>query len=97
VGGQTHLWWLSFLGGGAVMVEASSLAQARLLAASNNLGKISQFGQGYAVDVGLADRIPEDAIGRMLSPTEARQILKFLKYGERGYASHTRTPSGPRR
>jgi hypothetical protein len=87
VGAQTYLWWLSFLGGGAVIVEASSLVQARLLAASNNLGRISQFDQGYAVNADLAGRIPDNSVGRMLSPAEARRMLKFLKYGQPNYAS----------
>ena len=87
VSAQLHLWWLSFLGGDAVIMEASSLVQARLLAASHNLGRISQFDQGYAVNPDFAQRIPDDSIGRMLSSAEARAMLKRLKYGQRGYAS----------
>jgi hypothetical protein len=87
VGAQTHLWWLSFLGGNAVIMEASSLVHARLLAASNNLGRISQFDEGYAVNTDLVACIPDNSIGRMLSAVEARQILKLLKYGQRNYLS----------
>jgi hypothetical protein len=68
-------------------MEAFSLAHARLLAASHDLGRISQFDQGYAVNGHLAEHIPDDSIGRMLSPLEARTILKDLKYGQRNYAS----------
>jgi hypothetical protein len=67
-------------------MEASSLAHARLLAASHDLGRISQFDQGYSVNGQLAERIPDNSIGRMLSPLEVRKILKVLKYGQRNHA-----------
>jgi hypothetical protein len=37
------MWWLSFLGGGVVIMEAASLAQARLLAVVNGFGRASQI------------------------------------------------------
>ena len=42
--------WLSFLGSGVVIVEAASLAQARLLAVVNGFGPASQFVEGYPID-----------------------------------------------
>jgi hypothetical protein len=38
----TQMWWLSFVGGGGVIMEAVSLAQARLLAVAKGLGLASQ-------------------------------------------------------
>jgi hypothetical protein len=35
------MWWLSFLGGDVAIMEAASLAHARLLAAMNDLGRVS--------------------------------------------------------
>jgi hypothetical protein len=79
-----EVWWLSFLGGDVVVLEASSLAHARLLAAQNNLGRVSNFAEGYSIHPELAAMVPDDSIGRMLSPMEARKLLKLLKYGPRG-------------
>jgi hypothetical protein len=80
------MWWLSFPGGGGVIIiEATSLSHARLLAAMNDLGRVSSFVEGYSIDPDLAALIPEDAIGRMLAPVEARKLLKLLKYGPQKY------------
>jgi hypothetical protein len=78
-----HIWWLSFLDGGVVIVEAGSLAQARLLAVTNELGRASQFAKGYAIDRGILEQMPEDWVGRMLSPVEATRLAKLLKDGPR--------------
>jgi hypothetical protein len=48
------MWWLSFLGGGVVIMEAASLAQARLIAVVNGFGRASQFVEGYPIDAQLA-------------------------------------------
>jgi hypothetical protein len=77
------LWWLSLLGGGAVIIEATSLAHARLLAVVNGCGRASQFVEGYPIDAHLAGRIPDRSVGRMLTSEEARQLLKIIKYGPR--------------
>jgi hypothetical protein len=55
---------LAFRGGGAVIVEGESLSvtHARLLAIVNELGRVSQFDEGYAIDADLAKMIPEDFI-----------------------------------
>jgi hypothetical protein len=75
------MWWLSFLGGRVVILEAVSLAQARLLAVANGLGRASQFVEGHSIRPDLAALIPVDSFGRMLTPEEARQLLKLMKYG----------------
>jgi hypothetical protein len=54
------MWWLSFVGGGGVIVEAVSLAQARLLAAANGLGRASQFAEARRIAqnfAGLPDQL----------------------------------------
>jgi len=75
------MWWLSFLGGGVVIIEAASLAHARLLAVVNGFGRASQFVEGYPIDAHLAGRVPDHSVGRILTPVEARQLLKLIKYG----------------
>jgi hypothetical protein len=77
------MWWLSFLGGGVAIMEATSLAQARLLAVVNGLGRASQFVEGYSINPDLATLIPDDSIGRILTPLEARKLLKLMKYTRR--------------
>jgi hypothetical protein len=82
------MWWLSFLGGGVVVIEAASLAHARLLAALSELGRVSHFAKGYSINPDLAALIPGESIGRMLAPVEARELLKLLKYGPQKYIAH---------
>ena len=77
------MWWLSFLGGGVVIIEAASLAHARLLAVVNGFGRASQFVEGYPIDAQLAARVPDHSFGRILTPGEARPLLKLIKYGPR--------------
>ena len=69
-------------------MEAASLAHARLLAALNELGRVSQFVEGYSINPDLAALIPDDSIGQMLTPVEARQLLKLMKYGQQKYVAH---------
>ena len=73
------LWWLAFRGGSAVIVEGESITHARVLAVANELGRASQFDDGYAIDPDLAELIPEDFIWRKLSPKEANDLLNKLR------------------
>jgi hypothetical protein len=73
------LWWLAFRGGSAVIVEGESITHARVLAVANELGRASQFDDGYAIDPDLAEMIPEDFIWRQLSPKEASDLLNKLR------------------
>jgi hypothetical protein len=75
------LWWLAFRGGSAVIVEGNSVTHARVLAVANELGRASQFEDGYAIDPDLAEMIPDDFIWRELSPKEAADVLMMLKDG----------------
>jgi hypothetical protein len=75
------MWWLVFSGGGVVIIEATSLSHARLLAAVMDLGRASKFVQGDFVDPDLAAMIPDDFLDRLLSSDEARRLKKLLKYG----------------
>jgi len=80
------MWWLSFRYGNVVVIEASSLAHARLLAAQNGLGRASHFMDGHFIDPVRATPVPNEYVGRVLSPIEARQLMELLKYepGEHG-------------
>jgi hypothetical protein len=76
------MWWLSFFGGDVVIIEAASLAHARLLAALNELGRASHFAEGHSISSELAALIPDNFLRRKLSRTETRQLLKLLEPGK---------------
>jgi hypothetical protein len=88
------LWWLKFRGGRAVIIEGESLAHARLLVAVNELGRTSHFIEGYPVDPEFVEMIPQDWIGRKLSPDEASDLFKLLKDAPRGYIAKSGQQSG---
>jgi hypothetical protein len=79
----TKFWWLSLRGGSAVIVEAESMAHARLLAVVNDIGRASHFTDGYPIDPHLLELIPEELIERKLSPAEADGLLDQLRTSER--------------
>jgi hypothetical protein len=72
------MWWLSFIDGSVVIMAASSLAHARLLAAANGLGRASHFVEGNPIDTSRLPPIPDEFIGKALSPVDARQLLEIL-------------------
>lgn len=78
------MWWLSFADGSVVIIAASSLAHARLLAAAKGLGRASHFVEGNPIDTGRVPPIPVEFVGRMLSPVDARQLLEVLNRLESG-------------
>jgi hypothetical protein len=80
------MWWLFFRDGGVVVISASSLVHARLLAAGNGLGRVSHFVEGIFIDTERLPPIPPEFVGRMLSPIEARQLQEMLsrKPGDHG-------------
>jgi hypothetical protein len=79
------MWWLSFLGGGVVILEASSLSHARMLAAMNKLGRVSRFAEGQSISPEVAALIPSESIGRFLSSREARDLRDLVEHGPRKY------------
>jgi hypothetical protein len=73
------LWLLSFTQREvAVVVEAETLAHARLLAAANQVCRASQFDEGFAIKPSFETRIPPDLIGRALSQDETADLLSTL-------------------
>jgi hypothetical protein len=75
------MWWLSFSDGGVVIIGASSLVHARLLAAAKGLGRASHFVEGNLIDTGRLPPIPAEFVGKMLSPVDARQLIEILDGG----------------
>ena len=81
------MWWLRFEDGNAAVVAATSLVQARLIAAARGLGRASKFVQGYPIDGDFLQFVPNDLIGKELSKNEAGEVLErrrvVLKYASR--------------
>jgi hypothetical protein len=76
------LWLLSFMEREvAVIVEAETLAHARLLAAANHVCRASLFDEGFAIKPPFQARIPADFIGRALSQDETADLHTALKIG----------------
>jgi hypothetical protein len=80
------MWWLTFLNGGVVIIEASSLIHARSLAAAHGLGRVVHFAEGHFINPESAALIPDAFIGRMLSAIEARRLLDRMESGPRSPA-----------
>ncbi len=74
------VWWISFLDGGVVIMEASSLLHARTLAAASGLGQVTQFAGGHLIDPKRAKLIPNGSIGRILSSIEAGKLHDLIEY-----------------
>jgi hypothetical protein len=73
------MWWLQFAEGTAAIVPATSLAQARLIAVMDGLGRASALVEGYQVDADFLQLIPEDRIGKRLSKIEVDEVIERLK------------------
>ena len=89
------MWWLLFHNGGVVVIKASSLVHARLLAAQNGLGRASHFVEGHFIDPARMALIPDEYVGRMLSPIEARQLGELLQHEPRARGTERGHESAP--
>jgi hypothetical protein len=73
------LWLLSFTQREvAVIVEAETLAHARLIAATNQICRASLFDEGVAIKPCFHAQIPPDFVGRTLSQDETADLLSML-------------------
>jgi hypothetical protein len=73
------VWWISFLDGSVFIVQASSLAHARMLAVLHGVGRVGHFAEGHFIDEERAAVVPQESIGRMLSSHEARHIRDLFE------------------
>jgi hypothetical protein len=65
----------------AVIVEAETLAHARLLTVANQACRASLFDEGFAIKPSVCAQIPSEFIGRALSQDETADLLTALKIG----------------
>jgi hypothetical protein len=75
------MWLLSFKDTGAAIIEAESMAHARLLVSVKGLVRASHFVEGCQIDPEYIPLIPSEATGRRLSADEAHDLLMLLKRG----------------
>ena len=73
------MWWLSFRDGSPVIIEATTLLHARMLAAVHKIGRVAQFVHGYELSHELAALIPDDYIGHLLSRADAWRLYDQLE------------------
>jgi hypothetical protein len=63
---------------GAVVIEASSMFQARLTAVVRRLTPGVPFGEGVKLTAKMMEAIPPDQIGRMVSAADAADLILRL-------------------
>jgi hypothetical protein len=88
---SVNVWWISFLNGSVLIIEASSIAHARTLAALRGIGRVSHFAGGHLISEEHAALIPPEFVGRMLSSDEARQMRNLFEASRRA-----NEPAAPR-
>jgi hypothetical protein len=78
-----RLFWLCYRRAnklvGVVIIEASELLHARMLATINGLDKLADFSGGYELSAEHAAMISPRLIGRMISPEEAGGVLAWIE------------------
>ena len=74
------MWWVSFSDGTAIIIEASSLAHARLLAVVHQFGRAAQFVDCCLLSPELVALIPDDFVGRLFSRNEALRLYERVKH-----------------
>jgi hypothetical protein len=91
-------FWLSYHSAGRLLgvliVDLPSLIGARMRAAVEGTDQGAEFAEGHELDDAAAALVPLKAIGRMLGPLEAGELIRRL---ERGIPKRQATlETGPR-
>jgi len=84
---RAMLWWLAFKKyeqpAGVAIVRAGSLAEARRHASLTGIGAGIVFVDGHRFDADAERLIPVAAVGRLLSPDEAADLLDAIEREKR--------------
>jgi hypothetical protein len=79
---------------GVVIMDSSTIVHARLRAAVGKIDGGAEFAEGHELDPATAALVPAKAIGRMLDPVEAGELIRAI---ERGMRKRPAAPSVKRR
>jgi hypothetical protein len=75
---EVPVWWLIYRRDdkivGIAIVEAPSLYHARMRAAVAGIGKATDFSEGLEIDAAHVRAIPQELIGKLLSPEQATEL-----------------------
>jgi hypothetical protein len=89
-----NLFWLCYERdgqlAGIVIIRASALIIARLRAVLLRLEPALNFAKGYELDPDIAAEIPNNVIGRLLSPSEASKLAAAFEWRQRRGRTRTR-------
>jgi hypothetical protein len=69
---------------GVVIVEAASVIHARMRASLEGLANGLAFEKSLMIPVDIADHVPSECVGRMLSVKEANDLLDRIEHERRG-------------
>jgi len=82
---EVIVWWLIYRRDdkivGIAIVEAPSLYHARMRAAVARIGKAADFFEGLEIDAAHVRAIPQEMIGKLLSPEQAAELKGRLSNG----------------
>ena len=65
----------------AVIIEAPTMFQARVIAVVRRLAPAVPFGEGLTLGAKMMTAIPPEEIGRMMSGAEAAELIRQLIQG----------------
>jgi hypothetical protein len=68
---------------GVLILDSSSLMEARMRATVDRIDRGAAFARGYRIDKEAAVLVPPMAIGHMLDPVEAGELIRWLAAGTR--------------
>jgi hypothetical protein len=80
------MWWLTYRrsgrASGVVLMEVTSLVQARMQASLEVVDAGAELAEGHELGAARGALVPVEQVGSMLTIEEARQVLEGLSWAE---------------